>query len=139
MTIVDYTQKAKKTKIEGHSEYIGLEQDVIEYDSRLEARCAQCLLRERIKFQPHKKYEVIDRNGEPFNYEIDFDLKRPTKFSGIDRLVDSLEVKGVLKPHDFKRKDAFEYSANRDMWICTEALVRYWYEHGMNPRIYKTP
>lgn len=115
---------------------MGLDRDVVEYDSRLEARVAQCLLREKIEFEPHMKYSVIDRNGEPFSYTIDFDLRYPTKLSGVSDIVHAIEVKGVLKKHDFDRKDAWEYSTNKKMWIATPALVRYWYEHGIDPYIY---
>lgn len=79
---------------------------------------------------------MIDRDGNPFSYEIDFDLNKPKKLSGLDQIVDSIEVKGVLKPHDFDRKEAFEYTYDKNMWIATPALVEYWYQHGIDAGVY---
>jgi len=129
--LVDYHIRAKKTKISGHRERAGLEHDVVEYDSRLEGRVAQCLLREYISFRPHQTYTVFDRRGKPYNYTIDFELNQPYKVNGVREIIDAIEVKGVLKPHDFDRKDAWEYHTDKKMWIATPSLVRYWYEHGI--------
>lgn len=128
--MVNYSIQAKKTKIRGHKK-VGLRRDVVEYDSRLEARVAQCLLRDDVYFEPHKKYDVFHRNGDRFSYTIDFDLCRPYKLKGVSDLVSAVEVKGVLKGHDFDRKDAWEYRTDRNMWIATTALVRYWYDEGI--------
>ena len=133
--MVNYTFQAKKTNISGHNS-VGLQDDVIQYDSRLEARVAQCLLRSHIAFEPHQEYKVLGRDGRWFNYTIDFDLKRGYKLRGVSELVDSIEVKGVLKKRDFDRKDAFEYSFDRKMWIATRAIVRYWYEEGIVDKRY---
>lgn len=124
--MVDYSIQAKKTKLSGH-DHLG--EDIVEYHSRLEARVAQLCLRNEIYFKPHKTYEVIDRDGDEFNYSPDFVFKRPHKLAGVSKPVSALEVKGVLKPHDFVRSDAWEYTTDRNMWIALPAHVRYWYEH----------
>lgn len=128
--MVDYTIQNKPTRIQGHSR-VGLEEDVITYDSQLEAKVGVALIRDRVRFQPHVQYEVFGRDGMPFYYTIDFDLQQPRKLRGIGELVDSVEVKGVLSRKDFDRKDAFEYTHDRDMWIATPALVEYWVDEGI--------
>lgn len=128
--MVDYTYLNKPTKIRGHKR-IGLKKDVFKYDSRLEAKVGVALIRDRIKFKPHVTYRVYSRTGIPFQYTIDFDLEHPTKIRGVSELVDSIEAKGVLKNNDFDRKDAFEYSHDRNMWIATPSLIEYWIEEGI--------
>lgn len=87
-------------------------------------------------FRPHVNYRVFDRNGKPFNYTVDFDLIKPYKVSGVSELINAIEVKGVLNPYDFDRKEAWEYRTDKKMWIATTALVKYWYEHGIKARRY---
>lgn len=126
-----YRGKAIRTKVIGHAA-IGLSEDVHEYDSKLEARCAQVFLRHGIQFKPHVRFQCIDRNGNPFTYEVDFLFKRPIKLPGISPAVDAIEVKGVLRQSDTDRIDALKYKHNIRTWVATETLIQMW-EHDSIP------
>jgi hypothetical protein len=130
--------KAKKTRVAGHNELSDLEKDVHEYDSRQEGSLAMLLLRERIGFTPHQKYDVVDRDGNPHTYEVDFDLHRPHKLKGISHPISLLEYKGVFKERDKERMDWLEFATDRNGYIVNGTnLLDYWSEQGMKDTKYK--
>jgi len=136
MSGLEYDYKAKKTRVE-HS-FGGLEDKVVEYDSRREAGLGMLLDREGIGFTPHVDYDVIDRDGERHVYEVDFDLHRPHKLKGISHPVSFLEYKGVFKQRDKERMDWLEFATDRNGYIVNGTnLLRYWDEHGMKDAKYK--
>jgi len=127
--VVDYTVPANKSILKGHRR-VGLPYDKHRYDSDLERAVAMLNIRNGLKFQPHKTYQVTDRDGTSFEYTPDFVYSRPYKFKGITKPVSAIEVKGVLKPNDFRRLDAWEYTEDRNMWIALPGLVKYWCQHS---------
>ena len=101
------------------------------YDSRMEARVARLLYGNRIKFEPHKKFQVYGRDGEPYFYTVDFFLITPIKLAGIPSPVTALEVKGILTKKDIHRCDALDYAHFCKTWIVTEPLIRMWELEGI--------
>ncbi|MEK9194569.1 MAG: hypothetical protein AAB884_02045, partial [Patescibacteria group bacterium] len=91
-----YKHRGIREKVSGHKK-IGLEYDIHEYASRLEARMAKLLIAGGIKFRPHVKFQCWGRGPEckPFTYEVDFVFNEPQKFVGISQIVNGIEVKGV--------------------------------------------
>lgn len=124
-----YTGKAIREKVSGHKS-IGLEEDIHEYASRLEARCAKLLIKHGIPFRPHVKFKCVDRELKEFTYEVDFLFNEPRKFRGIEA-VDGIEVKGVLSSHDFLRKNALKYWHDLDIYIVLKDLIDFWEREGM--------
>ena len=106
--------------------------DGVEYSSKLEARCARLLIRHKIPFTPHVRYELYDRNGKQFAHEVDFLLKSPLNFMGTP-LVDALEVKGRMTRHDLVRCDALDYFHHTFCWLVLEPLIDLWEREGMFP------
>lgn len=125
-----YKHKAIKEKVAGHKK-IGLPEDIYEYDSKLEARCAKILLKHEIKFKPHVKFDCVDRDGKPFTYQVDFLFEEPRKFLGISSAVDALEVKGVLTRHDLLRIEALKFKHGVRTFIVLEPLIRMWENDGV--------
>lgn len=125
-----YTHNAIKEKVAGHKK-IGLTEDVYEYDSKLEARCAKILLHHKIRFKPHVKFGCVDRDGKPFIYQVDFLFEEPRKFLGISSAVDALEVKGVLTRHDLLRIEALKFKHGIRTFIVLEPLIKMWEKDGV--------
>ncbi len=122
--------RAVKTKVAGHAA-IGLPEDEHLYDSKLEAKCAEILLRHGIKFKPHVKFECFDREGKTFFYTVDFLFDEPQKLKGISTLVNAIEVKGYLRSEDFLRIDALKFRHHVRTWIVAANLVDLWDREGM--------
>jgi hypothetical protein len=124
-----YRRRGIKEKVSGHKR-IGLEQDVYEYDSRLEARCAKILIRHRVAFTPHVKFECVDEDGKPFTYEVDFLFKKPEKLAGIG-FIHALEVKGTLCFNDLRRIEGLELSHKIKTFIVLKPLIEMWEREGI--------
>lgn len=125
-----YSYKAKKTVVHGHKS-IGKKYDSHIYDSRLEARMARLLLKNKVVFTPHVKYTCINRDGTTFDYVIDFVFDRPQKFAGVHKWITCLEVKGVLSKSDLLRLDALEFTHGVHGYLVTETLIKMWEVEGM--------
>jgi len=125
-----YKAHAVKVKIAGHKK-IELEEDVHEYASRLEARCAEVLIKHEVRFKPHVKFNCVDREGKPFTYEVDFLFEEPKKFLGISEAIDAIEVKGVLSRHDFLRRTALKFKHGIDAYIALEPIIQLWENEGV--------
>lgn len=125
-----YTGRAIKEKVSGHKA-IGLAEDVHEYASLLEARCAKILLKHNIRFKPHVKFDCVDREGKSFTYEVDFLFEEPKKFLGISEAIDAIEVKGVLSRHDFLRRTALKFKHGIDAYIALEPIIQLWEHEGV--------
>ena len=119
-----------KVKLAGHKK-IGLEEDVHEYASKLEARCAQIFLTAGIKFRPHVKFDCINKNGGSFTYTVDFLFDEPKKFVGISGIVNGIEVKGPLSHHDMDRIDALKFKHGIRAYIVTKPLIDMWENEGL--------
>jgi hypothetical protein len=125
--------RAVKTKVSGHKK-IGLPEDVHEYDSKLEARCAEILLKHGIKFTPHVTFQCFDKNTEgpkPFKYTVDFLFDQPQQLNGISPAVDAIEVKGFLSGDDILRRDSLKYFHRKRAWITTRDMVEMWSREGI--------
>lgn len=129
---MSYRYSAIKTAVSGH-QAIGLADDVVEYDSRMEAKLAILLIREGIRFLPHRMFKVFAPDGYEFTYRLDFLFLEPQKFAGISHFVMGLEIKGRLKPHDFVRQEALKYVHGIRTYMVLDPLLDFWYEYGMNP------
>lgn len=116
--------------VKGHK-LIGHEEDEHYYDSILESRMATLLLKHRVRFFPHRTFRCVRRDGSMFTYEVDFVFEIPLKFAGISMPVNGLEVKGVLKPHDFTRVDALKYSHHIRIYNVLSPLIEFWERNGM--------
>jgi len=125
-----YTGRAVKEKVGGHKA-VGLPEDVHEYASMLEARCAKILLKHNIRFKPHVKFDCVDREGKPFTYEVDFLFEEPKKFLGISEAIDAIEVKGVLSRHDLLRRTALKFKHGIDAYIVLEPIIQLWENEGV--------
>lgn len=119
-----------KVKLAGHKK-IGLEEDVHEYASRLEARCAQIFLKAGLRFRPHVKFDCVNRDGKPFPYAVDFLFAEPQKFVGIATIVNTIEVKGPLSHHDMDRIEALKFRHGVRAYIATEPLIAMWEREGL--------
>lgn len=128
----DYTMRAQPTKVRGHN-LVGLLYDEYEYASKLEASFAHLLIRHRIPFTPHVKFPCIGPTGKVFNFIVDFLFHRPVKLQGCAQHVMAVEVKGVLKPHDFTRAEALKYCHGLRCFIVTEPLIAYYQAYGLDP------
>ena len=115
----EYNYKAVKTIVGNHT-----------YDSRLEGSVAALLTSYHIEFLPHQKYYLFDREGKNFSYELDFYFPKPQKFLGTG-WIDGIEVKGILKKHDFLRRDALHYKMGIDVFIATEPIIKCWIYTGL--------
>lgn len=122
--------RAVRTKVSGHKA-IGLAEDEHVYDSKLEAKCAEILLRHGIKFKPHVKFNCIDTEGKPFEYTVDFLFYEPQKFKGIRDAVDAIEVKGFLTDRDFLRKKALWFKHDLRAYIALSGVIDYWGREGI--------
>lgn len=125
-----YRRQGIREKVSGHKK-IGLEEDMHEYASRLEARMAKLLIAEGVRFKPHVKFDCMDRDGKPFTYEVDFIFKEPQKFVGISYIVNGVEVKGVLTRHDLLRIEALKFKHGVRVFIALEPLIEMWEREGM--------
>lgn len=125
-----YHGRSIKTKVSGHK-IIGLAEDIHEYDSRLEARCAQVLIKAGIRFKPHVKFDCIDREGKHFTYEVDFLFETSQKMLGISAAIEAIEVKGVLTRHDLLRIEALKFKHGVRTFITTEPLIGMWEREGV--------
>ena len=114
--------------------YVAIPTEVngVVYASKLEARLARLLIAHRIPFTPHARFELFDRNGQPFVHYVDFLLDAPVNFMGTP-LVDALEVKGRLTRHDFVRCDGLYYFRYLSCWLVLEPLIALWEKEGMFP------
>jgi len=126
--LVEYTKQANKIYLSGHSK-IGHDEDVKRYDSGLEAAIAAENIKAGLRFQPHPEHTVTARDGTRFQYTPDFVYERPHKLRGISVPVRFLEAKGVIKPHDFERLDAMEYTYDINGFIVTRPHAKYWRQH----------
>ncbi|OGY64609.1 MAG: hypothetical protein A3I89_01650 [Candidatus Harrisonbacteria bacterium RIFCSPLOWO2_02_FULL_41_11] len=126
-----------KTKVEGHKK-IGLPEDIYEYDSRLEARCAQIFIKHGIRFKPHVRFDCFDKNIEKgikkFTYTVDFLFELPQSLLGISPIVDAIEVKGRLKRRDLLRIEALEFFHEKRTYIATETLIDLWERDGIQKK-----
>lgn len=125
-----YTGRAVKENVAGHKS-IGLKEDIHEYASLLEARCAKLLIKHVIRFKPHVKFECVDRDGKPFIYEVDFLFEEPKKFLGVSDAIDAIEVKGVLSRHDLLRRTALKFRHNIEVYIALEPMIQFWEREGV--------
>ncbi len=125
-----YRGKAIRTKVSGHKS-IGLEEDVFEYDSRLEARCAQVLIKAGIRFKPHVKFDCFDTERKSFTYEVDFLFESSQKMLGISAAIEAIEVKGALSKHDLLRIAALKYIHNIRTFIVLKELIEMWEREGV--------
>ena len=128
----DYTMRAQPTKVRGHN-LVGLLYDEYEYASKLEASFAHLLIKHRIPFTPHVKFPCIGPTGKVFAFVVDFLFHRPVKLQGCAQHVMAVEVKGVLKPHDFTRAEALKYCHGLRCFIVTEPLIAYYNAYGLDP------
>lgn len=126
-----YKSRAIKEKVSGHKS-IGLTEDVYEYDSKLEARCAKVLIKAGIRFKPHVKFDCIDKEGKPFTYEVDFLFEASQKMLGISAAIEAIEVKGALKRHDLLRIEALKFKHGIRTFITTEPLIGMWEREGVH-------
>lgn len=125
--------RAIRTSVSGHRS-VGLEYDVHEYDSRLEARFAELLISNGIRFKPHVKFSCCDRNIEnptKFFYTVDFVFETPQKLKGITDILNGVEVKGVLVDHDHLRIDSMKFHHQMNIYIALPNLVDYWARCGL--------
>ena len=125
-----YHGRAIKEKVEGHSK-IGLAEDVHEYDSKMEARCAKVFIKCGVRFKPHVKFECMDREGKPFSYTVDFLFEASQKLLGISAAVEAIEVKGALCRHDLLRIEALKFKHGIRTFIATEPLIGMWEREGV--------
>lgn len=125
-----YHYQAKKVTVCGHKK-IGLPYDEHVYSSILESKMAVILIKNGIQFEPHKSFAVYDKHGNAFTYELDFLFNRPRKFGFMNQWVMGIEVKGVLRYNDLKRKDALEYCHNVPIFIVTESIIELWNTEGL--------
>lgn len=125
-----YKGRAIREKVDGHKA-IGLEEDVHEYASRLEALCAKILIKNGIRFKPHVKFDCVDKNGKAFTYEIDFLFETPLKLLGISPAVEAIEVKGALTRHDLLRIEALKWKHGIRAFIVMKPLLEMWEREGI--------
>lgn len=123
MSCNGYFIQAKPGKYKGHK-----------YASQLEIRVAKLLDEHKIMFKPHVKFDVVDRKGKPFTYELDFLLQKPQKFIGISKPITMIEVKGVMCQHDIDRMEALKYTEDAEGFIVLPQLVQFWENCGMQPK-----
>ena len=119
-----------KTKVSGHKG-IGLEEDIHEYDCRPEARCSVVLIKAGIRFKPQVKFNCINREGDPFTYEVDFLFETSQKMLGISAAIEAIEVKGILTRHDLLRIEALKFKHGIRTFIVTEPLIGMWEREGI--------
>lgn len=122
-----------RTKVLGHH-IVGLDDNAHIYDSKLEAKMATILLRNRIVFKPHVKFELFNREGDSFTYTLDFLFKYYHKLSKVPVAVRGVEVKGKLSNNS--RVAAFKFKTNDQIWEADSDLVEYWDQNGLKSHLY---
>jgi len=125
-----YTKRACPTIVHGHKQ-VGLPYDEHRYASWTEARFAVLLIQHKVRFIPHKVFRCVDRQGRPFNYEVDFYFPNPTKICGIPYTLDAAEIKGCVQKKDILRNEALKFTHNVRCWLITEQWLSLWENEGL--------
>lgn len=113
------------------------------YDSLLEKRVAELLVKNKLKFFTKKQrfncfsispgdYGTKKPRIEPLVCIPDFVFLETTRVFGIG-YVDGLEV-SILSEHDFVRRRALRGSYNLDIFVVGESYIRMWENEGMRYR-----
>lgn len=105
--------------------------DGVKYDSLTEGRMVKLLLHYGVEFTAHVKFDCFDRRGKPFVYFIDFIFMEPQKFAGVAKILDGVEVKGVITKKAILKMEGLEYCHGVKAHIVTEQMIAFWEAEGL--------
>lgn len=129
----NYTQSRQTiiTYVTGHRT-IGLQQDIIEYASYLESRMAVLLIRAGIPFIPHREVALYDSCSDHVCIHCpDFVLYSPIHVNGSLEEAQVIEVKGVLRPDTYVKKQLFESTWSLPYLIVGRLQLNFWEAYGL--------
>lgn len=101
----------------------------VTYDSRLEARMAEILIKANVPFVPHARFEVRGPEGIITVKEVDFLLKRLVQPIWSSHFIMGIECKGWLSPKDYQRLHELE-AVGVPTYIATQPIIDFWYRYG---------
>lgn len=101
------------------------------YDSKSEAKVAELLDENNIKFLPHRTYDITLRNGEEKAYTVDFVLLKPVKFKLISRPIVFLDYFGVPEERHKQWMEALCFWHDLGGYVAGGRHLSYWKCFGM--------
>ena len=101
------------------------------HDSKMEARLAEMLDENGIKYFPHRTFDVVMRDGMIEEYTPDFVFLKPQKLKRISVNLLFVDVFGYPNDKVHAKMHALEYTHDCNGYIVTSSLIDWWCRYGI--------